>query len=113
MHPQEKRLVPRMSLAEVPARSLRLMVDNEPLAIAVLRDISSSGVSFELGKSLPVSAKVALRFDDAHIDLQVNGRVAWCKPALTPDGRGHSAAAYVAGVELLSPMMLYAVLPHA
>jgi hypothetical protein len=76
-----------------------------------LRDISNSGISFSLNHQVPTSEKISIEYSDHHIKLEVFGRVAWCSktdslPLATP-----LPGKYLVGVELMSPMMLFAVLP--
>jgi hypothetical protein len=111
MNPSEKRLLPRISLGEVPRGALTLGVRGQHVLIESLRDISNSGISFSLNYPVPVSERISIEYTDPHVKLEVFGRVAWCSRAdkHTP-GDAHPGS-YLMGVELMSPMMLFAVLP--
>jgi hypothetical protein len=82
------------------------------IAVERLRDISHSGISFFLGQPLTESEGVTLEYADTHVKLEVFGRIAWCSQ---PRAEAEHApqGTYLVGLELLSPMMLYAVLPKA
>lgn len=108
---QEKRIVPRMPMHGVPKDAVSLVVEGKVLQVEKLRDISSQGISLELSHELPISQKVSLRYADKAANVEVHGRVAWCKPQVAEGGA--TASVYLLGLELLSPMMLLAVLPRA
>jgi hypothetical protein len=80
---------------------LRLADTHHP--IRHIRDISDSGISFYLDEEVAASAQVTIEYSDPKVKIDVYGRVVWC--AKRPDDDG-----YVMGVELLSPLMLYAML---
>ena len=109
MQVSEKRLLPRTQLGHLPHGAIALLVQGNRLEICRLHDISNSGISFSIGQAVEVSAQVGLVYSDSNVKLEVFGRVAWCRPEQNATHPGHSRM----GVELLSPMMLYAVLPKA
>ncbi len=112
MQHSEKRLIPRIPLGEIVQGSLALLLHGQRIPIDSLRDISQSGLSFSIHQSIDVSEKIAIAYTDTHVKVEVFGRVAWCSPILKPDGQAQAApGSYLVGVELLSPMMLFAVLP--
>jgi hypothetical protein len=119
MQPQEKRLLPRIQLGQVPHGALTLQVHGQRIEIERLRDISNSGISFSVGQTVAISERISLVYADPAVKLEVFGRVAWCshrqgtQHADASDHGGAAHAHYLMGVELLSPMMLYAVLPRA
>ena len=83
--------------------TVMLRIADTNYAIRHIRDISDSGISFYLDEDLTVSSKVTIEYADPKVSIDVYGRVAWC--AKRTDGEG-----YAMGVELLSPLMLYAML---
>jgi hypothetical protein len=111
--PPEKRLLSRIPLGEVPRGAVALMLHGRRIPIEQLRDISNSGISFSLNQPVAVSEKIAIEYADAKVKLEVFGRVAWCSQANPAHADAPAGAAYLMGVELLSPMMLFAVLPKA
>jgi len=68
-----------------------------------IRDISDSGISFYVDDALDVSARITIEYSDHSMKIEVYGRVAWCS-------RRTELPGFATGIELLSPMMLYAVL---
>jgi hypothetical protein len=100
----EQRKLQRYPLEQQPHNTVVMLRSaNLHHPIRHIRDISDSGISFYLDESLDVSAKVTIEYADSKLKIDVYGRVAWC--ARRTDGDG-----YVMGVELLSPLMLYAML---
>jgi hypothetical protein len=112
MHYSEKRLVPRIAVSKLPPNTLTLLSDGLEFKLDSLKDISESGIRCEIGHSLPVSAKVAIQYSDSKVQIAVHGRVAWCRQTLDKEKTGETHGAYMMGVELLSPMILFAVLPQ-
>jgi hypothetical protein len=111
MNHAEKRILPRILLGEVPRGSVSLVWRGHRIVIESLRDISNSGISFSLNQQVAVSEKISIEYADPHVKLEVFGRVAWCsKTELQPQTTQHPGN-YLMGVELMSPMMLFAVLP--
>jgi hypothetical protein len=55
--------------------------------------------------------KISVQYADSKVKIEVFGRVAWCNEMQTLDLNPPLAGKYLLGVELLSPLMLYAVLP--
>lgn len=108
MHFSEKRLVPRIAVTHLPPDALTLISDGQHFKLDSLKDISESGIRCEISQMLPVSAKVAIQYTDAKVQIAVHGRVAWSRPT---QGGESSSDMYLMGVELLSPMILLAVLP--
>jgi hypothetical protein len=112
MHHTEKRLVPRIPVPQLPHNALTLIADGREFKLDGLRDISESGIRCELGHSFPVSASVAIQYKDSKVQLAVHGRVAWCKKSPNTEQTGSTEDTFMMGVELLSPMILLAVLPQ-
>jgi hypothetical protein len=127
MHTPEKRQLPRIPLGSVPRGAVALIHQGQRIEVPGLRDISHTGISFLLNQPVAVAAQVAIAYSDHHVKLEVFGRVAWCslmQPThsdvdveldveVTPQADAGHSGNYLLGVELLSPMMLYAVLPKA
>ena len=111
MKTPEKRLLARLPLGQVPRGTLKLQCMGGLFPILDLKDMSDTGISFTLNEHVPMQNRIALQYADEKMQLEVFGRVVWCKEvrelALTSPLLGK----YLLGVELLSPMMLYAVLP--
>lgn len=107
----DKRLLPRLLLGKVPPGALTLINKGQRIQIDKLRDISNSGISFSLQQQLAVSERISIEYADAKVKIEVFGRVAWCQNTQTQPTAGAQKGQYLMGVELLSPMMLYAVLP--
>jgi PilZ domain len=109
MNPSEKRLLPRILLGAVPPGAVTLLLRGQRIGIESLRDISNSGISFSAHRAVAVSENISIEYADPQVKLEVFGRVAWCSPQAALGNSAH----YLMGVELLSPMMLFAVLPKA
>jgi hypothetical protein len=112
MHHTEKRLVTRIAVPQLPPNVLTLIADGREFKLDGLRDISESGIRCELSQSFPVSASVAIQYKDSNVQLAVHGRVAWCKKSSNAEQTGRTEESYMMGVELLSPMILLAVMPQ-
>lgn len=113
MHHSEKRLVPRIAVTHLPPDTLTLIANGREFKLDGLRDLSESGLRCELSHDLPVSASVAIQYKDSKVQLAVHGRVAWCKKTQNTEQNEGSPDMFMIGVELLSPMILLAVLPHS
>ncbi len=106
----EQRRPDRYPLERQPDGKLNLRTPDARHAIAEIRDISDFGISFYLEHSVDESAKVAIEYADPKMKLEVYGRVAWCAARPVAEGEGPAANGFVLGVELITPMMLFAVL---
>lgn len=84
---------------------LFLRAGDERVPIRGIKDVSSHGISIALDGALAVSDQVAIEYVDSRLRLEVYGTVAWCVAA---EG-GSGAAPQLAGIELLSPLMLAAM----
>jgi len=114
MQQHDKRLVPRISVGETPMGSLSMLYQGRKLVIRRLMNISESGLSCFVDEPVDISERIGIAYADAHVNVNVEvfGRVAWCSQIQHADTPGESATSrYLVGVELFSPMMLYAVLP--
>ena len=112
MHYSEKRLVPRIAVNKLPLNTLTAICDGVAHRLISLKDISESGLRCEIDHNLPVSARVSIQYDDAKVRVAVHGRVAWCRKTLDTEKSESSHGTYMMGVELMSPMILFAVLPQ-
>lgn len=79
--------------------------------IESVRDISNSGISLSINEKLAVSERVSVCYTGSSVNLEVYGRVAWCNETQRVAPQSGHPGQYMMGVELLSPMMLMAVLP--
>lgn len=113
MHQSEKRLVPRIAVPQLRPDTLTLIANNHAYKLYGLKDISESGIRCEIGMGLPVSASVAIQYEDAKVQLAVHGRMAWCKKTQDSEQPNDTSERFLMGVELLSPMILFAVLPKS
>jgi len=108
----EKRLVPRIAFTKLPPDTLTLISGGQHFKLDELKDISESGIRCQISQSLAVSAKVAIQYTDAKVQIAVHGRVAWCRQTREGEHANALPGAYMMGIELLSPMILFAVLPN-
>ena len=110
MNRVEQRNVERFPISLQPDGQVVLRTPETRFQINEIKDISNSGISFYLNQSVAVSSKVAIEYADPKVKIEVYGRVAWCIPRPADSYDVQKGAMFVMGVELLSPMMLYAVL---
>ncbi len=103
-----QRKLDRYPLERQPNARVALRADTVRYRIDQIRDISDSGISFYLEHPVAESVSVAIEYADPKLKIEVYGRVAWCLQR--QDAGPDAAASFVIGVELLSPMMLFAVL---
>ncbi len=80
--------------------------------IRAVRDISSSGVSLFLDTEIAPADKVAIEFDDAGVRMEVYGTVAWCSASESVPAVGEARGPFVAGIELMSPLLFSACMPR-
>lgn len=111
MNQFEKRQLPRLPLGHVPRGALTLIHGGRRILMQDLRDISDTGISFSLNEQVSVLEEISVEYADAKVKIEVFGRVAWCNEIRTLDLKTPFNGRYLLGVELLSPLMLYAVLP--
>jgi hypothetical protein len=110
MRQPEQRTIERYHLDRQPDADLILRTPGARYAIEFIKDISNAGISFYLNQNVDVSAKVAIEYADAKVKLEVYGRIAWTKTLPESDDASRRKGNYLIGVELISPMMLFAVL---
>jgi hypothetical protein len=106
----EQRRLDRYPLERQPDGKVSLRTPDARHAIQEIRDISDFGISFYLDHSVDVSAKVSIEYADPKMKLEVYGRVAWCAARPLTTGEESTAQGFVLGVELITPMMLFAML---
>ena len=111
MNLPEKRILTRIPLGEVPRGAVMLVWRGQRIMIESLRDISNSGISFSLNEQVGVSEHISIEYNDSNVRLEVFGRVAWCGKSQSAASEKQHPGAFLMGVELMSPMMLFAVLP--
>jgi hypothetical protein len=108
MNQFEKRQLPRLPVVDVPRGALTLIHGGRRIVMLDLRDISDTGISFSLNEQMQVLEKISVEYADAKVKIEVFGRVAWCNETQTLDLKIPFIGKYLLGVELLSPLMLYA-----
>lgn len=112
MQQLDKRLMPRILVGETAHGSLALRFRGRRTVIERLRNISESGLSFFINIPIDVSEKIGIAYADGRVKVEVFGRVAWCSQILKTEVQPVVATGrYLVGVELFSPMMLYALMP--
>jgi hypothetical protein len=109
----EKRLIPRTPLDHITRSSLSIVFSDRRKAIERLRDISESGLSFYLDQALDISDKISLEYVAEDVKFEVFGRIAWCSQIPNGAHLNATAQSHLIGVELMSPMLLLALLPKA
>jgi hypothetical protein len=112
MQHSEKRLVPRIAVPQLRPDTLTLIAGSHAYKLDGLKDISESGIRCEISVGLPVSANVSIQYKDAKVQIAVHGRVAWCRKTQDTEQPSGAPDKFLMGVELLSPMILFAVLPQ-
>jgi len=111
MNIPEKRQLPRLVPGEVPRGTLILNHDGKSTIIESVRDISNSGMSLSINELTPISTKVSVQYAGSGVNMEVFGRVAWCNTTQSVEPDSKHPGKFLMGVELMSPMMLFAMLP--
>ncbi len=106
----EQRKLARYPLQKQPDAQLVLRVGTVRHNIGEIRDISDHGISFRLDKGVDPASQVAIEYADPTIQVEVYGQVAWCSRIPEVQPPLPSVPEFILGIELLSPMTLYAVL---
>jgi hypothetical protein len=109
----EKRLIPRTPLDHISQSSLSIIDADRRKAIHRLKDISESGLSFYLDQALQISHNISLEYLEKDVKFEVFGRVAWCSQIQNSPFAAGPKNNFLVGVELMSPMLLLALLPKA
>jgi hypothetical protein len=100
----EQRKHPRHVLGSQAAGTFRLLAPPAAYPVAVIRDISSSGIRVFLDAELTEGLDVVVEYVEATLKLEMRGRVAWCTEqagAEAVKGTGR----YVVGIQLFSPFL--------
>ena len=105
----EKRSDGRISYQGVPHGTLHIRLPGRRLKVMRIMDISNSGIRVELDAQVPVSAQVALEYIDGVIRVEVFGTVARIESVANDGVPGHGTR-YRAGIALMSPMTLIAMI---
>jgi len=111
MNKPEKRQLPRLVPGEVQRGTLILNNKGKSTIIESVRDISNSGMSLSINELTPVNERVSVQYAGSGVNMEVFGRVAWCNTTQAIEPDSSHPGKFLMGVELLSPMMLFAMLP--
>jgi hypothetical protein len=109
MQNREQRAEERIALNRPPKGELQLLVGKNAIRVAAVKDISAQGLRVQIGESVAKNQTVCVRFRHESVDLQVNGTVAWTSAGVN-EPAGDGGAAYIVGINLVSPMLLHAFL---
>jgi PilZ domain len=101
----EQRKHPRHVLGRQAPGTFRLVTPAGAYPIAVIRDISSSGIRVFLDAGLTEGMDVGVEYTEATLKLEMQGRVAWCTEQAARTEMTKSAGRYVVGVQLFSPFL--------
>lgn len=107
----EKRLIPRTRLEHFSQSALSVIVAGQSAVIKRLRDISESGLSFYIDQPLTISQSISVEYVTTSAKVEVFGRVAWCSEIEADSDLRVAPPHFLVGVELMSPMLLLALLP--
>jgi hypothetical protein len=83
----------------------RLLTPAAAYPIAVVRDISGSGIRVFLDASLTERLDVVVEYTELTLKLEMQGRVAWCTEQDHGTETTKGAGRYVVGIELFSPFL--------
>jgi hypothetical protein len=101
----EQRTHSRHVLARQAPGKFRLLTPAAAYPIAVIRDISGSGIRVFLDASLPERLDVVVEYTELTLKLEMNGRVAWCTEQAEGTETIKSVGRYVVGIQLFSPFL--------
>ena len=110
MQRNEQRNIERYKLDRQPDGHVVLRIGAARYPVNEIKDVSSSGISFFLNQAAPESAQVAIEYTDPKVKIEVYGRVAWCTSQQDDEPAPQAAHRFIVGVQLLSPLMLLAML---
>ncbi len=105
MTSSEQRREERVVIDSQPLGEFWLHAGEEKIPVLKLRDLSSAGAKLVIGSGVEIGSRVAVEYKRQEINLMVNGIVMWCEAAPADA----CPAACVAGISILSPFMLLAV----
>jgi hypothetical protein len=106
----EQRRQERYPLVRQPVGEFRLRTPEATYPIKVIKDISNSGIRIYLDRSLDSPLQVAVEYAEQNLKLEVSGMVAWSATREAGTDPGDGAGSFVIGIQLLSPLLLMAVL---
>jgi hypothetical protein len=101
----EQRKHSRHVLGRQAPGKFRLLTPAAAYSIAVVRDISGSGIRVFLDAGLTERLDVVVEYTEATLKLEMRGRVAWCTEQAHGTETTNSAGRYVVGIELFSPFL--------
>jgi hypothetical protein len=101
----EQRKHPRNVVARQAPGKFRLLTAEAAYPIAVIRDISGSGIRVILDAGLTERLAVVVEYTEPTLKLEMQGRVAWCAEQAEGTETIKSAGRYVVGIELFSPFL--------
>ena len=101
----EQRKHPRHVLGGQAPGKFRLLTPAAAYPIAVIRDISGSGIRVFLDVRLTERLDVVVEYTEPTLKLEIQGRVAWCAEQALEAGTIEGADRYVLGIELFSPFL--------
>jgi hypothetical protein len=101
----EQRKHPRHVLGGQAPGKFRLLTPAAAYPIAVIRDISGSGIRVFLDVCLSERLDVVVEYTEITLKLEMQGRVAWCSEQADGTETTKSAGRYVVGIELFSPFL--------
>ena len=101
----EQRKHPRHEVARQALGKFRLLTPAAAYPIAVIRDISGSGIRVFLDVRLTERLDVVVEYTELTLKLEMQGRVAWCSEQADGTETIKSAGRYVVGIELFSPFL--------
>jgi len=101
----EQRKHPRHVLGRQAPGTFRLLTPAAAYPVAVIRDISNSGIRVFLDAGLTERLDVVVEYTESTLKLEMQGRVAWCTEQTPGTETIKGAGRYVVGVELFSPFL--------
>jgi hypothetical protein len=110
METQEHRIEQRFALAHQPKGELQLLVGKESIQVAAVKDISQRGIRVLVDTPVEMDETVRVRFHHDPVDFQVNGTVVWSSAGEDAKPGRLARAAYLVGINLVSPTLLHAFL---
>src|ERR1700693_875476 len=102
----EQRKHPRRVLGGQAPGKFRLLTPAAAYPIAVIRDISGSGIRVFLDVRLTERLDVVVEYTELTLKLEMQGRVAWCSEQADGTETIKSARRYVVGMRLFCPCFL-------
>jgi len=100
----EQRKHPRYVIGRQAPGKFRLLTPGAEYPVAVIRDISGSGIRVFLDAALTERLDVVVEYSESTLKLEMNGRVAWCTDQ-TEGAATIEGGRYIVGIELFSPFL--------